>query len=111
MYPTTNVDELRRRLGVDSSTPDTLLQTCLNVATVPIDQRCDPTLALAYPDNYREGVYQLAVKVWDTGSRGLSGADVDGFMQAPTFQATAGMVRSVYGVIGPCMPTGGAVFA
>jgi hypothetical protein len=108
---TLSVDELRRRLAVDpTDAPDPVLESCLSVASANIDPRCDLRLVNDYPDAYREGCYQLAVKVFDTQSKGATSMTPDGYYEAPSLSATSGMIRAVYGVLGPCLRTGGLGF-
>lgn len=111
-WPTPQADELRRRLDVGTPIPDTALQLCLDVAQAWISPRLDDTKADLGPAQaaYLEGSYQLAVKVWDTGSRGMVTTDLTGDVDF-TAVATAGMWRSVLGVLAPALKTGGVVVA
>jgi hypothetical protein len=107
-----DVTELRRRLGVDvAGVPDSVLSACLDVASAIADPRCDPDKVAAYPGAYAEGVYQLAVKVYDTQTKGAVNISPDGFPMAAPMQATSGLPRSVYGVLGPVLRNGGLGFA
>ena len=109
---TLDVAELRRRLGATSEdVPDTVLQGCLDVASAVIDPRCTLPLVNANPSAYTEGCYQLAVKVFDTQSKGVTAMTPDGYYETPTASATSGMVRAVYGVLGPVLRNGGLGFA
>jgi hypothetical protein len=104
-----DLDELARRLDVPNDpASEPLLQQAAAVAMSMLDPRCDPDKVGTYPGTYQEAVYQLAVKVWDTGTRGMvSLDDAGGFDLATT--ATAGMYRAVLGVAQPVLTTGGVV--
>ena len=100
------VDELRRRVDVNQAhVPDDLLNTCLSVASNMIAHYVDPAnLApgdVGAVENIKEATYQLAVKVWETGSKGLIGFDAAAGFEIPPPSASAGMVMAVWGLIGP----------
>lgn len=112
VWPVTEVNQLRRRLDVGTAIPDTALQLCLDVAEASIYPRLDHRKAgnpLAQAA-YLEGSYQLAVKVWDTGSRGMVTTDLGGDVDLAAV-ATSGMWRAVLGVLAPALKHGGAVVA
>lgn len=55
-----------------------------------------------------EGTVQLGVKLYDIAPRGVAAMDASGdWVTLPTPSATPGLVRSVYGVLGPAMAMGG----
>jgi hypothetical protein len=95
------VSELRTRLGVSTAdVPDPILDRCLRVSTamidqyVPPDKRTDP--------RYADGVQSLAVRVFEERTRGRVGVGPDGEpVEDYTPGPTEGMVRSVWGYIGP----------
>jgi hypothetical protein len=106
----TLTDELRRRLDVPVDlVPDTLLDAALAVAADSVGMWLDPdpVVQQRYQANIDEATVQLAVKVWDTSVRGVSGMDAAGEWQMPSPAATPGLVRSVFGVLGPAMASGG----
>jgi hypothetical protein len=104
-----DLDELARRLDVaNDPTTEPLLQQAAAVAVSMLDPRCSPTKVGANPATYLEAVYQLAVKVWDTGTRGMVSLDEAGGFDLST-TATAGMYRAVLGVAQPVLTTGGVV--
>jgi len=103
-------DELRRRLDVPADlVPDALLDATLEVAASSVGMWLDPDplIQAQYQANIDEATVQLAVKVWDTSVRGVSGMDAAGEWQMPTPAASPGLVRSVFGVLGPAMASGG----
>jgi len=57
--------------------------------------------------NIDEATYQLAVKLWDASTKGTTSMDAMGEFTVPSPSATPGLVRSVFGVLGPAMTTGG----
>lgn len=94
--------ELRRRLDVPpSALSDEVLTHMLDVSAEVIYPWLveDPT---PYAANVDEATVQLAVKIVDVSPRGVF--DADGF---PALPATPGLVRSVFGVLGPALATGG----
>lgn len=102
------LEELRRRLDVDEVTiPDDILTWCLNVSTAMIDEW--------KPEGNRilvdEATVELAVKVYDLGGRGGVTMDPAGEWVAPAPTATAGLINSVMGILGPALPTGGAIIS
>lgn len=104
------VGELRNRLDVapDIATDDQL-QHVLDVAAAAVDPWITPADVPPHPQqaSIDEAIVQLAVKVWDAGVRGLIGVDQTGEWTVPSAAATPGMVRAVFGVLAPAMPTGG----
>jgi hypothetical protein len=57
--------------------------------------------------NVAEAIAQIAVKIWDLRPRGVQTLDMDGAPDPPAMPATAGLVRSVRGLLLPEMATGG----
>jgi hypothetical protein len=105
---TVNVDELRRRLDVPPElVDDVMLLACLDVAQEGISPWLAADAYTTYRASVDEGVYQLAVKVWDTGTKGTSSVDAVGEFMMPAPSATPGLVRSVFGVLGPALKQGG----
>lgn len=107
------IDELRRRLDVPADlVPDELLASALAVSRELIlpwvsPENCPPT-SNTYETLIDEATLQLAVKVYDVSGRGVATMDAGGewvIMPAPS--ATPGLVRSVFGVLGPALATGG----
>lgn len=99
--------ELRRRLDVPAEAlSDELLTHMLDVSAALIAPWLAP--AAIDPDPLQplidEATVQLAVKIIDVSPRGL--IDPTGELLLPT-SATPGLVRSVFGVLGPALHTGG----
>lgn len=108
-WPELDPAELARRLDVSPDTHADVLLMCLDVARAWIDPRADEAKSgtMLADAAYLEGCYQLAVKVYDTGSRGMvttSDGEVDF-----TAVATSGMWRSVLGVVAPALKLHGVV--
>lgn len=99
--------ELRRRLDVPATAvPDDVLTHMLDVATVGIVPWLDPDRPTPDPNQAAvdEATVQLAVKLYDTAPRGV----VDPYGEVmPGLSATPGLVRSVFGALGPALHTGG----
>jgi hypothetical protein len=96
--------EVRRRLDVPAAAvSDEVLTHMLDVAARLVDPWLveDPTPYLPLVD---EATVQLAVKVYDVSPRGVVDPLGD---WAPAPGATPGLVRSVFGVLGPALNTGG----
>ena len=103
------VAELRARLDVtEGDVSDAQLEHVLEVAAgllgpwVEVPEWPNPHQALV-----DEATVQLAIKVWDTGTRGTAGLDMSGEWTMPAPAATPGLVRSVFGVLGPALSGGG----
>lgn len=102
--------ELRRRLAVTpGQVPDEALSHFLEVADgLLLPWLADPAVS---PDPHQdlvdEAVVQLAVKLYDVSARGVAGPGIDGDWTYPAPSATPGLVRSVFGVLGPALATGG----
>jgi hypothetical protein len=106
--PPGDVDDLRQRLEVDATyASDTLLGKYLQVASVIVANELDPEADHTADANVAEAVQQIAVKVWDLRPRGVQTLDMDGAPDPPAMPATAGLVRSVRGLLLPSMPDGG----
>lgn len=96
--------ELRRRLDVTpSDLSDELLEHMLDVSTQLLAPWLVEDLDF-YQANVDEATVQLAVKIVDVSPRGL--IDPAGEVLMPT-SATPGLVRSVFGVLGPALAQGG----
>lgn len=95
--------ELRTRLDVVSAdVPDARLQWCLDVAAEMIDAT-EPVVAGPLVD---EATVQLAVKVYDLGSRGTVSLDPSGEWVAPAPSATRGLINAVAGILAPATAVG-----
>lgn len=99
--------ELRRRLDVPVDlVSDELLQHYLTSAGLLIG----PWL-VADPAPYQrlvdEAMVELAVKLYDVAPRGVASMDAAGEWVMPSPSATPGLVRSVFGALGPALATGG----
>lgn len=99
--------ELRRRLDVPTDlVDDETLTHFLDVAIADLAPWLveDPS---PFQANVDEATLQLAVKMWDTSTRGVAMLTPDGQWTAPTPSASPGLVRSVYGALGPALHAGG----
>ena len=109
-FPPLSVDELRGRLGdtENAQWTDAQLEHFLAVAVEYWNPRVDQRKFPGAENSYTEGIYQAAVKVAATSTVGLVSTDAMGtFDLAAT--ATSGMMRSVLGVIQPCLKSAGIV--
>jgi len=100
---------LAQRLGLASASPEVLakLDEVLTVSAGLIDPHTDPDLVDRNPLIYLEAVYQLAVKLVDLGTKGAVDFNVIGDVVMPNPSATAGLVRSVWGLLQPLSLSGG----
>jgi hypothetical protein len=107
-YPAADPQELATRLGITPSA-ETLarLGETLAVAAALVTPHTDPDRVAVQPGTYLEAVYQLAVKVWDTATKGAVDLNAVGDFVFPAPAATAGLVRAVWAFIQPLNPTGG----
>lgn len=97
--------EVRRRLDVTTTNvSDAILGHFLSAATEAVDGYVPSYNRGAF--GYQEGVIQLAVKIADTSARGTISVDPAGEFIAPAPSATAGLIRSVWGLIGPLTEPG-----
>ena len=90
-YPTADPTELATRLGISGASPETLarLDGTLAVAVSLIAPHTNAALVAAHPGTYLEAVYQLAVKVWDTATKGAVDLNAVGDFVFPAPAATA----------------------
>jgi hypothetical protein len=99
--------ELRRRLDVPVDlVSDELLTHFLDAAANALQPWLVDDVA-AVQGNVDEATLQLAVKLWDTSTRGVAQLTPDGQWTAPAPSATAGLVRAVFGALGPALRLGG----
>lgn len=92
--------EVRRRLDVTTTqVSDDILNHFIDTATEAVDGYVpeDNRTAVAYT----EGIIQLAVKMYDTSARGTVSVDAAGEFITPAPAATPGLIRSIWGIIGP----------
>ena len=104
---------LADRLGLADPTPAQLtqLQASLDVAASVLDPRVDVDALTGAEACYTEGCYGIAVRVWDSSTKGLVelGPDGTGYtIPAPSASTLLGLVR---GIVGPILTHGGVVFA
>lgn len=111
ILPPGDPNELARRLGLGTPAPATvaLLIHCLETTSELLAPRVDPAKVAGAPRLWEEALYQLAVKVWDAGTKGLADMGPTGDFTVPGPAATSGLYRSVLGILGPVMPSGGVV--
>lgn len=99
--------ELRRRLDVpEDLVDDELLTHFLDVAAADLAPWLVEDTA-PFQGNVDEATLQLACKVWDASTRGLAGFTQSGEWLSPAPSATPGLVRSVFGALGPALSMGG----
>ena len=101
--------ELRRRLDVPVDlVPDALLDDVLTAAAVNLAPWVAPADPGPHPfqGNIDRATVALAVKLWDTQSRGVASSDVLG-TSPPRPSASPGLARSVFGELGPALYLGG----
>lgn len=99
--------ELRRRLDVPVDlASDELLSHFLDVATAAILPWLVEDAAI-YQANVDEATLQLTCKLWDTSTSGVAMFSPDGQWSAPSPSASPGLVRSVFGALGPALAMGG----
>jgi hypothetical protein len=97
--------EVRRRLDVSSThLSDDILAHWINTATEAVDAYVPSYNRSAY--GYTEAVIQLACKIADTSARGTISVDPAGEYVSPAPAATAGLIKSVWGLIGPLTEPG-----
>src|SRR6188768_2741680 len=102
------VDQLRRRLGVPAElVDDPTLQACLDVAVEGIGPWAVADAATLFPASMDEWTYQVAVKIYDTGTTGVTSMDAMGEFQMPSPSATQSMIRGAFGAAGPALLQGG----
>jgi Phage gp6-like head-tail connector protein len=106
--PVVPVDDLRQRLELDPTyASDVLLGLYIAQAETVVGNELDPAGSYELAENVREAIAQIAVKLWDMRPRGVQTLDMDGSAEAPALPATAGLVRSVRGLLLPSMEAGG----
>ncbi len=99
--------ELRRRLDVPTDlADDALLAHFLDVSMQALSPWLVEDVA-PWQANVDEATLELAVKVWDSSARGMAAFSSDGQWVAPSPSATPGLVRSVFGALGPALAMGG----
>lgn len=100
--------ELRRRLDVPASqVSDELLTHFLDVSMATLGPWLVPDAATTYPANVDEATIQLAVKLYDTSARGAASMDAAGDWMMPAPAATPGLIRAVFGALGPALRMAG----
>jgi len=110
-FPVLPVTELRARLDVSADQlTDEQLQHFIDVATAYWNPRVDESTFPGAEPAYREGIYQAAVKVASTANVGPVSVDPSGVFEYSNM-ATSGLMRTVLGVIQPCLKSGGVVIA
>jgi hypothetical protein len=108
ILPPGDVDDLRQRIEVDPSTAsDELLLRYLAQAARIVGNELPPGGDYSAEPTVAEALQQIAVKLWDLRPRGVQSLDMDGGAEPPAMPATAGLVRSVRGLLLPVMPDAG----
>jgi hypothetical protein len=106
--PDVDAATLRARLDADPSwVTDAQLDAALDVARELVGNEVGQDGDYSTSPAVREAIYQIAVKVYDLGTRGVQNVDLDGSPDPPAMPATAGLIRTVRGLLLPAMPTGG----
>lgn len=107
--PVVPVEELRARLGNIATVTDETLQVILDEAARLVGSEL-PEHDFSQEAVVADAIASIGVKLYDARSRGLVNVDADGtFLELPSASATAGLIRSVRGLLLPVMPTGGIV--
>jgi hypothetical protein len=107
---TAATDEVRRRIDVPADfVSDAQLDAILLVAGNAILPWLGSPVINPHPyqANIDEATIQLAVKLWDVSAKGVAGVDAVGDFTMPAPSATPGLIRSVFGVLGPALGTAG----
>lgn len=108
LLPAADVSELRARVDADPAwSTDAQLQAVLDAAQTIVAAELETDTDYSGHANVAEAVYQVAVKVWDLRTRGVQTLNMDGGTDPPAMPATAGLVRSVRGLLLPSMAAGG----
>lgn len=99
--------ELRRRLDVPATiVPDAVLTHFLDVAGAAVAPWLIPDPA-PYTSSVEEATIQLAAKLYDLAPHGVSAMSPDGTYTLPAASAAPGLVRAVFGALGPALRFGG----
>jgi hypothetical protein len=110
--PTVPADGLARRLNLPYPGQfDAELDATMDAAELILAGHVDEMLVAAYPTLWGAAVTGLAVKLWDTATRGTVGMDAVGEFEMPSPSATAGLLNSVAALWHPLTLTGGNVVA
>lgn len=99
MYPDPTAADVAARIGIVA---DTRVQACINAAHALWADDVDMVRLTRHPDAWTEAITQLAVKIYEAGTRGMSQYDDSGW-EMPAPAATSGLRRSVLGLISPCL--------
>jgi hypothetical protein len=105
--------ELARRLGLayPGGPLDSQLESHQAGAAAMLTGHVHSDLVDANPVLWSLAVTGLAVKLWDTSTRGTVGMDAVGDFTMPSPSATSGLVNSVAALWLPLTLTGGVVIA
>ena len=111
--PQVPADELARRLNIPypGGPLDYELETTMADSQEMLTDLVDEVRVAARPGLWGAAVTGLAVKVWDTSTKGAVGMDAVGAFELPSPSATAGMVNAVAALWHPLTLTGGNVIA
>jgi hypothetical protein len=113
ILPAVPPNELARRLGLayPGGPLDGQLEAASAAASNMLTGHVNADLVDAYPVLWSEAVTGLAVKLWDTQTRGTVGMDAVGDFTLPSPSATSGLINSVAALWLPLSLTGGVVIA
>lgn len=107
ILPVVPVDELRARLG-DIPASDETLELVIAEAERLVGHQL-PAEDFSAEPVVADAIASIGVKLWDARSRGMVTVDESGSFEVPSPSATAGLIRSVRGLLLPVLPTGGVV--
>ena len=111
--PAVPADGLARRLNIPypGGALDPELDATMAISESLLAGHVDVALVTLEPGLWAAAVTSLAVKVWDTSTKGAVGMDAMGEFELPAPSATAGLVNAVAAYWHPLTLTGGNVIA
>jgi hypothetical protein len=111
--PSVPADGLARRLNIPypGGALDSELEATMTVSEGMLTGHVDEALVTLQLGLWAAAVTGLAVKVWDTATKGAVGMDALGGYELPAPSATAGLINAVAALWHPLTVTGGNVIA